>query len=235
MIIFCPACKKQKKHTNTPVLIPASELKGCVADVSGHCPIVDFKHLADNGIIGIYIKATEGTAGQGSENKLYKRQYTAAKEAGLKIGAFHYLKATSPVTTQFEHFKSIAPKEKMDLIPMLDIEDNFYKYWKTRNATQDSIAKFIQLCKEYYGKAPIIYGTQSSYNTYCAPQFNNYHLMIAKYGKGGLPESKEPEITGNGTFTLWQFTDKYQTGKGHSTIDISRFNNAYSIKDISLY
>ena len=232
VVCYCPACHNQtnaQKHkTNTSVTLSDKELKGCVTDVSGHCATVDYKYLADKGVVGIYIKATEGAKGKGSKNPLYKRQYAAAKKAGLKIGAYHYLKATSPVTTQFENFKAVAPKEDMNLIPMLDIEDDFYRYWKDKARTQDSTAKFIKLCKDYYGKAPIIYGTQRSYNTYCAPNFNNYHLMIGRYGQN------KPQIVGRGTYTLWQFTDKFRTGKEHSAIDISRFNKGYTIEDIEL-
>ena len=232
VVLICPACRKQHKaynhKTNTSVRISDKDISGCVADVSGHCKVVDYKHLADKGVVGIYIKATEGSNGKGSKNPLYKKQYAAAKKVGLKVGAYHYLKASSAVTTQFENFKSVAPKEDMDLIPMLDIEDNFYKYWKDKSRTQDSIAKFIKLCKDYYGKVPIIYGTQRSYNTYCAPNFNNYHLMIGRYG------NNSPQIVGRGRYTLWQFTDKYRTGEGHSGIDISRFNKGYTIKNIEL-
>lgn len=238
-IVFCSSCGNHNKRSKSAkpkkeIVISPKQLHGCVADVSGHCPKVDYQHLVDNGIVGVYIKATEGASGKGSRNVLYEQQYKEAKKVGLKVGAFHYLKATSTISSQFENFTSVAPKSDVDLIPIINIEDDLYKYWKNKSQTQDSITKFVRICSEYYGKQPIIYGTQRSYNTYCAPKFNNYHLMIGKYGKGGYPGKEEPEIIGKGTYTLWQFTDQYKTGKGHSAIDISRFNKGYSIEDIEL-
>lgn len=103
----------------------------------------------------MYIKATEGKT---ATDKTYKYNNTNARAAGLKVGAYHYFRSTSGAREQFFHFMKTAPVEMQDLIPMLDVEDYGVKGW-TRQQVQDSVRVWIALCKKYYGKAPILYGT----------------------------------------------------------------------------
>ena len=108
---------------------------------------------------------------------------------------------------------------------MVDVEE--CKKWPTTQF-QDSLIRFIQLVKSHYGKAPMIYSVNTFYNRYCAPRFNNYHLMIGRYG------DEEPFIKGRGTYTIWQ---KSQTGRLAGiakNVDINVFRKDKSINDISL-
>ena len=75
---------------------------------------------------------------------------------------------------------------------------------------------------------PMIYGTQRSYNSYCAPQYNNHHLYIGRYGKN------TPQINGKGTYTIWQYTESAIVNGIPKPVDMCRFNPKYSIKDIML-
>ena len=106
---------------------------------------------------------------------------------------------------------------------MVDVEE--CKKWSTVQF-QDSLMRFIKLVKTHYGKAPMIYSVNTFYNKYCAPKFNNYHLMIGRYG------NEKPFIKGEGTYTVWQ---KSQTGKLEGfvkTVDIDVFHPNHSINDI---
>ena len=79
-----------------------------------------------------------------------------------------------------------------------------------------------------FGVSPMIYGTQRSYNTYCAPKYNNYHLYIGRYGKN------DPQIIGKGTYTIWQYTEKANVNGIPKLVDMCRFNKKYGLKDILL-
>ncbi len=127
--------------------------------------------------------------------------------------------------TQFANFKKTARKEWQDLIPMVDVEN--MKGW-THAQVQDSLQLFCQLIKEHYGKAPMIYGTNRSYNTYCAPKFNNYHLMIGRYG------SAAPIIRGQGHYSIWQYSEKGSVPGISKPVDLDAFHPDYSIEDIGV-
>lgn len=166
----------------------------------------------------MYIKATTGVKGI---DKHYKYNNKQARAHGLKVGAYHYFTSGGSAHQQFKHFISIAPRENQDLIPMVDVEAYLDKWNKKQ--IQDSLKVFLQLCKEYYGAYPMIYGTQHSYNTYCAQIFNKYHLMIGRYSRN------KPEINGKGSYSIWQFSESGQIKGISKPVDLSRFNPKYDI------
>ena len=96
------------------------------------------------------------------------------------------------------------------------------------NAIPRHLMRFIQLGKSHYGEAPMIYSVNAFDNRCCAPRFNNFHLMICRYG------INEPVIKGRGTYTIWQ---KFQAGKLPGIpeeIDIDFFRKEVQIDDILL-
>jgi len=108
---------------------------------------------------------------------------------------------------------------------MVDVEE-----CRKLSATQfqDSLMRFFQLVKSHYGKAPMIYSVNTFYNRYCAPRFNNFHLIIGRYG------NEKPFIKGKGTYTIWQ---KSQTGKLSGIpkeVDIDVFRKEVLIANILL-
>lgn len=165
-------------------------------DVSHHNGKINWKQVPD--VDFVYVKATEGAT---YVDPMYKQNIKGARAKKLRVGAYHYFRTTSSVQKQFENYRLHVKKSDIDLIPMVDVEE--CKKWSTVQF-QDSLMRFIQLVKSHYGKAPMIYSVNTFFNRYCAPRFNNYHLMIGRYG------INEPAIKGKGTYTIWQ---KSQAGK----------------------
>ena len=190
-------------------------------DVSHHNGAINWKQVPD--VEFVYIKATEGAT---YVDPMYKQNIKGAKAKKIRVGAYHYFRTTSSAQIQFENYKKQVRKSDIDLIPMVDVEE--CKNWTTMQF-QDSLMRFIQLVKSHYSKAPMIYSVNTFYNRYCAPRFNNYHLMIGRYGK------EEPFIKGRGTYTIWQ---KSQTGKLPGipkSVDIDMFRKGSRIGDILLH
>lgn len=195
-------------------------------DVSRHQKDIDWKQVAkDKNIQFVYIKATEGET---YTDPKYKYNIEEARNNNLKVGAYHYFRTTSSAHGQFEHFKNIAQKADQDLIPMVDVEER--QNW-TRSQFQDSLKVFIRLVREHYGKAPMIYSVNSFYNKNCAPEFNNYHLMIGRYNDD---PTKHPVVKGEGTYTIWQYSEKGKVKGIIKPVDLDRFNPIYTIDDLLL-
>lgn len=193
-------------------------------DVSHHQGIIDWEQVAkDRDIQYVYIKATTGTTGT---DTCYAYNNKNARKNGLLVGAYHYFTANGSAHAQFLHFIEVAPKENQNLIPMVDVEALLNKW--TIQQVQDSLQVFMDLCKNYYGRFPMIYGTQRSYNTYCAPRFNNYHLMIGRYGDDA------PIIKGKGTYSIWQYSESGCVRGIPKPVDLSRFNKQYTIDILKL-
>lgn len=194
-------------------------------DVSHHQGVIDWQTVAKNhkNIKYVYIKATTGVTGV---DKQYKYNNEQARKYGLKVGAYHYFTSGGSAHQQFKHFTQIAPREQQDLIPMVDVEAYLDKW--TKKQVQDSLKVFMQLCKEYYGSYPMIYGTQRSYNTYCAPVFNRYHLMIGRYS------TNKPVIIGTAEYSIWQFSETGQLKGIKKLVDLSRLNEKYDVSILYL-
>lgn len=189
-------------------------------DVSHHNGKINWKQVPD--VEFVYIKATEGAT---YVDPMYQQNIKGARAKKLRVGAYHYFRTTNSVQKQFENYKKHVKKSDIDLIPMVDVEE--CKKWSTVQF-QDSLMRFIQLVKSYYGKAPMLYSVNTFYNRYCAPRYNKYYLMIGRYG------SEEPFIKGRGTYTIWQ---KSQTGKLAGipkNVDIDIFREGVQIDDILL-
>ncbi len=189
-------------------------------DVSHHNGIINWKQVPD--VEFVYIKATEGAT---YVDPLYLQNIRGARARKFRVGAYHYFRTTSSVQKQFENYQKHVKKSDIDLIPIVDVEE--CKKWSATQF-QDSLMRFIQLVKSHYGKAPMIYSVNTFYNKYCVPRFNNYHLMIGRYG------NDKPFIKGKGTYTIWQ---KSQTGKLSGIpkcVDVDVFHPFHSINDILL-
>ena len=185
-------------------------------DVSNHQGKIDWKKVAtDKNIQFVYIKATEGAT---HIDKLYSYNFSEARKNGFKVGSYHYLRNTSAVISQFQNFCKVAKKDFQDLIPMVDVEDSISK---------DSIRLFCRLVENHYGKKPVIYGTNKSYNSYCAPDFNDFILMIGRYGP-------KPVIKGPRHYDIWQFSEKGRIPGIPKEVDLDRIHPDFNVEKLNL-
>jgi lysozyme len=74
----------------------------------------------------------------------------------------------------------------------------------------------------------MIYSVNTFYNKYCAPKFNNYYLMIGRYG------NDKPFIKGKGTYTIWQKSQIGRIAGISKNVDIDIFHKKASVKVILL-
>lgn len=193
-------------------------------DVSYYQGKIDWAEVAKDSVKFAYLKATEGTT---IVDPSFRRNVHEAQQAGIPIGAYHFFRMTSGAREQFNHFYSQVSKYKLDLIPMIDVEVPKEEV-KSIKLVQDSLDVFIKLVTQKYGKKPMIYGTQRSYNTYCAPKYNNLHIYIGRYG------SNAPEIIGKGSYTIWQYSEHGKINGIPKEVDLCRFRKGYGVKDIKL-
>lgn len=189
-------------------------------DISHHQGRIVWTEVAKENIDFVYIKATEGAT---YVDPCFHYNMKGATDAGFYVGAYHYFRMTSSAKEQFYNFKKTLDGYTMSLVPMIDVETSDGKPVKE---LQDSLNVFIKLIKDEYGCPPMIYGTQRSYNTYCAPAYNNYHLYVGRYG----PDA--PVIKGTGTYSIWQYTENAIVKGIPKPVDMCRFNPKYTLRDI---
>lgn len=192
-------------------------------DVSHHNGKINWSEVKRNFKLQfVYVKATEGAT---YVDASYARNIAGARKAGFLVGSYHYFRMTSSAHDQFKNFVKTIGDNKQDLLPMVDVETTDRH---SRKETQDSLNVFIRLVKAHFGRAPMIYATNRSYNEICAPDYNNYHLYIGRYGKN------PPRIVGKGQYSIWQYSEKGRLKGIPKPVDLAKFNPRYSIKDIKM-
>ncbi len=99
---------------------------------------------------------------------------------------------------------------------------------KPRKELQDSLQVLLNLLTDAYGKEPMIYGTNRSYNELCAPEFNNYLLYIGRYGEN------KPVVKGPSHYTIWQHSERAKIPGIPKPVDMCRMHPLYESSCIEL-
>lgn len=149
-----------------------------------------FVELRKAGYLGVINKATQG---RGMTDATYRLRRSAAQQAGLLYGAYHYLTAEN-ISDQVKHFLDVAmPDETIELA--LDHED--------RAASLASAQEFCMRVHGAVGRYPILYSgflikEQIAKKDY--PFWSKVRLWLSHYSK----TPKWPGAWENPW--IWQFT-----------------------------
>lgn len=171
----------------------------------------------------VFVKATEGKT---LKDPFFAKNFYGAQKQGLSVGAYHYM-TTANVRQQFENYKQTVPKEALDLLPMVDIEEGGVARWTSRQIA-DSLMLFCNLLKAHYGKYPIIYTYTNFYNRHrLYEDFHKFYLFIASY-------NTHPMIEGKGRANIWQMSEKGVLPGIDAYVDLDVLSQHTTIKDISL-
>ena len=223
ILLVCLLCARHKTVNISPVSQhPSSCINGI--DVSHHQGDIDWKKVKETRpeLAFIYIKCTEG---KDYVDPKFKTNAEGAAAVGYKVGAYHYFRMTSSAHSQFENFKTQMDAVHIDLIPMVDVERDD---GKPRKELQDSLQVLLNLLTDAYGKEPMIYGTNRSYNELCAPEFNNYLLYIGRYGEN------KPVVKGQSHYTIWQYSERAKIPGIPKPVDMCRMHPLYESSCIEL-
>jgi lysozyme len=88
-------------------------------DVSHHQGPIDWAAAANDDVAFVYIKATEG---QTIRDAAFAQNWREARDAGLRVGAYHYFTLCRPGRDQALNFLAAVPKRADALPPAVDLE-----------------------------------------------------------------------------------------------------------------
>ena len=196
-------------------------------DLSHHNRAYDWKKVD---VQFVYVRATFGNSLADCRYDIHRK---AAMRHSIPVGAYHFLVASASAESQFEFFASKVDSSHISLRPMLDVEES--KYWNAPKEFTDSdahifIREWCNLCKDKYGKAPIIYTTETLYRRYGLDKdFEDCIWWVANYNK--IKDYEQKCII---PFTLHQYSDKKHVEGFYGTIDCNRFRAGKSVEDLKL-
>ncbi|WP_223068470.1 glycoside hydrolase family 25 protein [Paenibacillus caui] len=188
-------------------------------DVSHHNGSIDWGKVAASGCTFVFIKASEGQSYQDSR---YIVNVKGAKEAGLLIGAYHFLNATTAEAARREadHFagtiKAAGGIGFFDLPPVLDYEINPGGLTAPQICTVAEA--FLTELEKLTGRAPILY-TGNAFAVNFNATFGKYKLWVARYN------NQPPKDTTAWTrWDFWQYSDSGTINGIDGKVDLNEFN-----------
>ena len=132
-------------------------------DVSRWQGEIDWAKLRTQGANFAYIKATDG----GDHlDPMFRKNWRAAKDAGLKRGAYHFFYWCRTAGEQADWFIRNVPRDADALPPVIDVEYNGELSCKKRLSRAHVLEKmqvFMDKLERHYGKRPIIYTAPDFY------------------------------------------------------------------------
>jgi len=148
-------------------------------DVSYYQGDIDWRTVRASGVTFAYIKATEG--GDYLDSK-FRRNWAAAKAAGIRRGAYHFYNLCRPVGDQIAWFESHVPRDADALPPAIDMEwvptSTHCRAKPSRARIIADIRRFLESLERRYGKRPVIYATASFHHDILEGFFDGYPFWL---------------------------------------------------------
>jgi GH25 family lysozyme M1 (1,4-beta-N-acetylmuramidase) len=200
----------------TPMLDLAPYIPPVMSDVvidlyHGDKVGVDFSVIKSAGVAAVVLKATQGS---GFIDPTYAPRVAQARAAGLMVGAYHFLDATSPIE-QMAHFLSVVGTTDGVLLAV------DFEAYAISQATAVQAASAVMTVKSATGRFPVLYTGRYMLDA-PNPMLSQCPLWLAEYG------TRPVCPPGWSQWKLWQHTDG-QVGsapvpvRGIGPCDRSRF------------
>ena len=193
-------------------------------DISAWQGDINFYEVKISGINIVYIKSSEGS---NFVDPYFEQNYNNAKDAGLKIGFYHYVTARSidEAIDQANFFVSTISGKSPDCKLAMDFES--FGNLDINSINQIALA-FLQKVYELSGKEVIIYSDEyNAVNTFNST-VSDFPLWVAQY------EVSEPTVSANwSTWVGWQYTDQGEVSGISSYVDRDKFTHGIFLDDNS--
>ena len=185
-------------------------------DVSSWQGYINYSQVKNSNIDIVYIKSSEGF---NSVDSYFLQNYINAKSAGLKVGFYHYLTATTvnDAISQATFFANTISGKNPDCKLAMDFEsfhglDNY-------TINQISLA-FMQKVQSLTNKEVVIYSNTHNATYTFNSSLTSYPLWIAQY--------KVSKPTNNANWSYWagwQYTDQGEIAGISGYVDKDKFTN----------
>lgn len=187
-----------------------SRFKVIGIDISAHNGDIDFRKVAAEGVSFVIIKATEGGT---FKDKKFVENVRKAREAGLKVGAYHFFRFDTPGYMQGLNFLHSVQSRGLDLPLAIDIEE-----WANPNSqpTPMVLNRLSEMIDhlESHGYRVMLYTNKNGFARFVRGRLEGYPLWICSL-------VDEPQEIG---WTIWQGTHNGRIRGIDHPVDINAFS-----------
>ncbi len=155
-------------------------------DVSKHNGNIDFKQVRDDDYQFVFIKATEGKT---YKDDAFDRNYRGARDAGLKVGAYHFFRKNRTGEEQANNLLQAIKGKEFDLPLVIDLEDDWGN-GATVNR-QNALERVMDMIEILNGKGyqVMIYTNLDGYNKYYKDMLGDHDLWLCSFTSPDLLSS----------------------------------------------
>lgn len=182
-------------------------------DVSNHQNEIDWSKMDRRSVRFAFIKATEGGD---FKDKSFERNWEAAKEQGIVVGAYHFFTFCKSGEEQARNFIESVPVEDNMLPPAIDLEyGGNCKLTKSREELLADIHVFVNIIEEHYSQRMVIYVLEDFYRDFLVGEFpDNYYWLRGVYRK---------PVEHSQDWTFWQHSNRGRMSGVEGFIDLNVF------------
>jgi len=186
-------------------------------DISHHQDVIDWDILKRSDISFAFIKSTEG--GDHKDTK-FEQNWKRAGDIGLVRGAYHFFTFCKSGHEQALNYIDSVPFEKEALPPAIDLEfSGNCQARPSKEQVHKELSVFAKMVELKYGKRPIIYTTNESYNAFLLGEGLGYPIWIRDiYTK--------PEFKDGSSWAFWQYAHKGRLLGIDGFVDLNVFNGS---------
>ncbi len=209
--IFATALLRVSAARDPYVEIPRDRYPVVGIDLSAHNGKIDFSRVAADGVDFVVLQATEGESFCDSE---FTRNYGAARNSGLKVGAYHFFRFDCEGERQARHFLNVVDTLDLDLPLAIDVEDNGNPDDVSARLVADRLGAMINTL-DRAGHKVMIYSNKRGISRYISGRFDDRPVWICSFTNPPLPA---------GRWTLWQHSHRSRVDGIAGDVDLNTFN-----------
>lgn len=218
-----PVADKLINYISSTVDTPEPENKSMHVtgiDISKHNGDFNFVKAYEDGHRFVFLRYSVGT----EKDPSFDANLSKAHNAGLLVGAYHYMWAGGDISSQISLFTGLDPN-LLDLPMVVDVENTAI--------TEDNLKVFLKEIERVTGRIPMIYTRKNIIEVVSGTSpkdwLKRYRLWVAQYPAvvGEYP-TEMPIHWSNWEF--WQYTEEGRVTDHAGNVDINFFNG--SLEDL---
>ncbi|MDQ0462525.1 lysozyme [Caulobacter ginsengisoli] len=180
-------------------------------DVSHHQGAIDWPAVAADDVAFAYLKASEGGD---HRDRQFAMNWRAARQAGVRVGAYHYFTLCRPGVDQARNFLATTPPDVDALPPVVDLE--FGGNCGTRPdgaALRLQLDAFLGPVEQRAGRPAVLYMTDEFRRAYggVLPDRPQWRRSIVF------------KPSGRTAWTIWQFHNRGRVAGIKGPVDLNLF------------
>jgi len=147
-------------------------------DVSRHNGEIDFSQVRDDDYQFVFMKASEGKT---YKDDAFNLNYERAREAGLKVGAYHFFRKNRTGKEQADNFLEALRGKTMDLPLVIDLEDDWGNGATiSRETALKRVMEMINILTDK-GYQVMIYTNFDGYQKYYKDMLGDHDLWLCSF------------------------------------------------------